>query len=326
MWCIRGTLSRNAQVLFSFVSISTGHFLTRCISRSQRAQRIKISKAVAIQEAVRKSLTKLLRPLSAFVFECGLGVSEVNSLLRTAAVQSAAMRQLEDSTRVNISGISAVTGIPRAEVSRILKSSASLTIGAIERHQNITSRILDGWHSDPHFLTADGCPRDLKIFGSGSTFEYLVKKYGQGIPIRAIIDELDRVGAIQLLTSSQKILPKMPLAIDPLITDQKIKEFDAMVDNLFPNLLSPSDAAFVEKVFVTKVWSGPALLLRRRSKPNTMALLREVQSKLATKQAKHRPRETQKVAHLSVTIVYEEARGQLAKPSLKNRRNFSRNT
>jgi hypothetical protein len=313
-------------VLLSFVNISIGHFLTRRISRSSGPQRSKILKAAAIQEAARKSLTKLLRPLSAFVFECGFSISEVNSLLRTVAVQSAATRQLEDSTRVNISGISAMTGIPRAEVSRILKSGGSLTIGAIERHQNITSRILSGWHSDSLFLTAGGCPRNLKIFGDGATFECLVRKYGQGIPIRAVIDELERVGAIQLMSSSQTILPKMPIAINPRITDQKIKEFDATVDNLFTNFLSLSNAAFVEKVFGTKVWSGPIPLLRRRTEPNAVALLRELQSRLAKKRATHRPKETQKVAQLSVTIVYKEAGAQLAKTSLKSRRNFSRNT
>jgi Family of unknown function (DUF6502) len=313
-------------VLLSFVNISIGHFLTRCISRSSGPQRSKVLKAAAIQEAARKSLTKLLRPLSAFVFECGFSISEVNSLLRIVAVQSAATRQLENSTRVNISGISAMTGIPRAEVSRILKSSGSLTIGAIERRQNITNRILSGWHSDPHFLTAGGRPRNLKIFGDGATFECLVRKYGQGLPIRAVIDELERVGAIQLVSSSQTILSKMPIAINPRITDQKIKEFDATVDSLFPYLLSPSNAAFVEKVFGTKVWSGPVPLLRRRAEPNAVALLRELQSKLAKKRAKHRPNEIQKVAQLSVTIVYKEEGAQLVKTSLKSRRNFSRNT
>jgi hypothetical protein len=250
----------------------------------------------------------------------------VNSLLRTAAVQSAAMRQLEDGRKTNFSGIAAMTGIPRAEISRILKSNGSLAIGATQRHQNITSRILSAWHTAPPFLTADGCPRDLKIFGGGATFEYLARKYGQGVPTRAIIDELERVGAVQLLTSSQKILAKMPLAINPHITDKKIKEFDAAVDNVFPNLLSPSDAGFVEKVFGTKEWSGPVPLLRRTIGPNAVALLRELQNKLALKQAKHRSKETQKVAHLSVTIVYKEEHVRLAKLSLKGRRNFKRNT
>jgi hypothetical protein len=154
----------------------------------------------------------------------------------------------------------------------------------------------------------------------------LVRKYGQGIPIRAIIDELERVGAIRLVSSSQKIVPKIAIAINPRITDQKIKEFDATLESLFPNVLRPSNAAFVEKVVGTKMWSGPVPMLRRRSGPNAVALSRVLQNKLAKKQAKHRPKETPKVAQLSVTIVYKEADAQLAKTSVKSRRNLSRNT
>jgi Family of unknown function (DUF6502) len=327
MSCIKGALSGRGKLLLPLVNIFIGKVLSRCISRSDSAQRSKISKAAAIQDAARKSITNLLRHLSAFVLDCGLSISELNSLLRTAAVQRAAMRQLEDNARVNISGIAAITGIPRAEVSQLLKSTGSLTIGTIKRRQNITNKILSAWHDDPHFLAAGGYPRDLPIFGDGATFEHLVRKYGQGIPIRAIIDELERAGAIQLLTSSQKIHPKMPKAINLRITVEKIKEFDATVNALFPNLQSPSDAAFIEKkVFGTRVWSGTVSELRRRLGPNATALLEELRRKLAIKQAKHRRKETQKVAHLSVTIVYKEVRGRLAKVSMKTRRNFSRIT
>lgn len=284
-----------------------------------------MSKAAAVQEAARKSLTNLLIPLSAFVFDCGLSISEVNSILRTAAVKSALTRQLEYSNRVSISGIAAATAISRGEVSRILKSAGSVTTGARERHQNITNRILSAWHRDPRFLTVSGRPRDLKIFGGGPSFESLVRKYGHGIPVRAILDELRWAGTIKLLTSSQKILPKMPLAINPRITPKKIKEFDASVNDFFLCLLGPSDAAFVENVSGTKVWSGPVPLLRRRFGPYAIALARELQNKLVRKQTKHRPEDTEKVARLCMTIFYGEARAQLAKRVLKNRRNFHRN-
>jgi hypothetical protein len=210
-----------------------------------------MAKAVSIQEAARKSLTKLLRPLSAFAFDCGLSIGEVNLILRTAAAQSAAVRQLENSNRVNISGISALTGIPRGEVSRILNCSGSLTTGAIQGRQNITGRILSAWYCDPRYLTADRRPRNLKIFGSGPTFESLVKAHGQGIPIRAILDELERVGAVRLLASSQKILPKMPLAINARITHKRIRQVDAATDNLFLCL-----------------WSGRVPRVRGKSGPN----------------------------------------------------------
>jgi hypothetical protein len=307
-----------------FFNIVIGNFLDKSTSDFDSAPRSKLSKAEAIQEAARKSLTKLFRPLSAFLIDCGLSISEANLILRTAAVQSAAMRQLENGNRVNISGIAAITRIPRGEVSRILNSSGSLTIGAIKGRQNITSKILSAWHRDPNYLTASRRPRNLKIFGVGPTFESLVRKYGQGIPVRAVLDELKHVGAIQLLTSSQKIIPKMSLAINPRITYKKISDLDATTDELFLRLPSFSDSAFVEKVSGTKVWSGRVPLIRRKFGANAMALLRELQTELALKKAKHHPEDEQHMARLSVKIVYSEASAELAKHSLKSRRNFRR--
>ena len=81
--------------------------------------------------------------------------------------------------------------------------------------------------------------------------------------------------------------------------------------------MSPSDAAF-EKVSGTKVWSGRVSLVRRKFGPNVIALLRELQTQLALKKAKHRPEDARKVAHLSVKIVYRETPAQLAKRSLKD--------
>jgi hypothetical protein len=304
--------------------IPIGNFLDRSTSRLASAKRSRISKAAAFQEAARKSLARLLRPLSLFVFDCGLSISEVYLILRMAAVQSAAMRQLENSNRVNISGIAAVTGIPRGEVSRILNSSGSLIDGAIQGRQNVTSGILSAWHCDPDYLTAARRPRDLKIFGNGQTFESLVRTYGQGIPIRAILDELKRAGAVQLLPSSQKIRAKMPLAIDRRIKS-KIRALDATTDDLSLCFLTPSQAAFVEKISGARVWSGRVSAVRRRFGPNAIALLRELQIKLASRIETHSPEDAQELARLSVKIVYREAHAQLAKHSLKSRRNFDRN-
>lgn len=248
----------------------------------------------------------------------------MNSILRTTAVQSAALRQLEDSARVNISGIAAITGIPRREVSRILNAGGNLVVESKERHQNIANRILSAWHQDPRFLTAGRRPRHLKLFGNGRTFESLTRIYGQGIPVRAMVDELRRVGAIELLVSSQKIFVKKPLAINPRITRKTIKDLAAGVDGLFSYSPSSSRAAFVEKVSGTKAWSGFVPLVRKKSGPNAFALLRELQNKLAIRQWKHRSEDSQKVARLAVTIVYREEPLQLGKPSLKSRRNFHR--
>ena len=246
----------------------------------------------------------------------------MNLLLRKAAVQSAAARQLANSGRINVSGISALTGIPRAEVSRILNSRGYVTPGETQVRQNITSRVLSAWHRDPDYLTADRRARNLKIFGGGSTFESLVRAYGRGIPVRAILDELKRVGAIQIMTSTQEILPKMPLAIHSRLTRKKINDFDAATD-VFLCLLSPCDIAY-RTVSGTKVWSGPVPLVRRKIAPNAIALLRELQTKLA-RRAEYRSG-IQKVVHASMKVVYSEMCREVAKNSPKGRRrNLNRN-
>jgi hypothetical protein len=233
------------------------------------------------------------------------------------------MRQVENSSRVNISGIAATTGIPRGEVSRILNSSGSLSNSAIRGRQNISSKILSAWHCDPEYLTTARRPRDLKIFGGGRlTFESLVKKHGQGIPVRAVLDELRRVGAIRLLSSSRKIRPKMSLAIDPRITYRKIGDLDAVADDVSLVLLNVSDPIFVEKVSSTKSWSGRSSLVRKKIAPNAIAVLRELQTKLESKKENNCP--AQKMARISVKLVYSEARAQLPKHSPRNRRNLDR--
>lgn len=266
-----------------------------------------------------------MEPLSAFVIDCGLRISEANLLLRRAAVQSAAARQLENSNRVNISGIAAITGIPRGEVSRILDPGSCLPTGVIQGRQNIASRILNAWHRDPNYSTATRGPRELKVFGEAPTFESLVKEYGQGIPARAIIDELTRIGAIQLLGSSEKILAKRSLAINPQITYKKIRDLEAATDDLLFYLKPPSKAAIVEKVSGARVWSGRGPPFRKRFESKTADLLRGLHIRLAHKKGKRIPSEVRMVAHLSVKIVYREAPAQLAKRSLKSRRNLRRN-
>jgi hypothetical protein len=73
------------------------------------------------------------------------------------------------------------------------------------------------------------------------------------------------------------------------------------------------------------VWSGRVSAVRRKFGPNAIALLRELQTKLASRRERDRPEDAQEVAHLSVKIIYREAHAPLPKHSPKSRRNFDRN-
>jgi len=176
-------------------------------------------------------------------------VNELHSMLREAAVRSAAGRQLEDERRINISGIAATTGISRGEISRVLKNGEIAADKVGNRRQNPINRILAAWHNDTKFLTANRLPAELDLYGRGFTFESLVRRHGRGIPVRAIFDELTRIGAVEL-SASQKVSPKMSVAVDRRITPEVIEAFGCWATDLLSARLQKvkSSNASVSKI------------------------------------------------------------------------------
>jgi Family of unknown function (DUF6502) len=199
--------------------------------RHEKQARHKKLNTAGAQSGAKAALQKLMEPLAGFACDCGLSVNEVILLLREGAVRSAARRQCQGGRRINISGIAATTGISRAEASRTLRQSYSAAGRMGDRHLSPTNRILKAWHCDPKFLTAKQEPAELKLFGRGLTFESLASKYGRGLPVRAIFDELTRIGAIEL-RASKGIVPKISVAVDRRITPQMIEVFSSGVADL----------------------------------------------------------------------------------------------
>jgi hypothetical protein len=206
-----------------------------------------------VHSAAREALAGLLEPLAGFALDAGLSIHEVETLLRIAAVRSAAKRQREVSQRVNISGIAASTGISRAEVSRILKSPERTEAPppAKVREQQATNRILSAWHEDPRFTKPNGQPAELKIFGPGATFDALVKQHGRGLPTRAMLDELARAQALEV-RPGQKVRAKALVAADRGASPQAIKAFgeraEQLLSAMLASVLDPDGHQFVTHI------------------------------------------------------------------------------
>ena len=235
--------------------------------RSSKRPRLRKSNGSSVHPAARKVLKKLLEPLSRLAFDCGFSVNELHSMLREAAVRTAAGRQIEDERRINISGIAATTGISRGEISRILKYREIATDKVSNGRQNPINRILAAWHSDTRFLTENQLPAELDLYGRGFTFESLVKRHGRGIPVRAIFDELTRIGAVEL-TASQKVFPKTSVAVDRRITPGVIEAFGGWATDLLSAELRNAESSYapVSKTARPRVTiSAEGLSKRRRN-------------------------------------------------------------
>jgi hypothetical protein len=284
-----------------------------------------------VQGAARKALLQLLEPLVGFVIDSGLSTNELHSILREAAVRTVAEKQKEVSRRVNISGIAASTGIPRAEISRILKLSADSSRRVIDRQQQSTNRVLAIWHQDPKFTTPAGKPADLKIFGRGATFEALVRNHGRGIPARAMLDELTRTGAADVL-SSGLVRVKTSVAVDRGVTPRAIRSFGdratELLSTMLQNMRNPESPRFVASISGTSVSPDVMPLVRKELARKGADFLTEIHESLYrdTTNGLGKKRHSSGGSRISVTVFCHETprkTNQTKKP-IEKRRNLRR--
>lgn len=287
------------------------------------------SDAAHVRLVAKDALRQILEPLAGFVLDSGLSTGEFHNLFREAAVRSAASKQRKTADRVNISGIAATTGIPRAEISRILKSKIPTGDPIRNTAQQSTNRILAGWHSDPKFTTAGGQPSDLKLFGRSATFDALAKKYGRGLPTRALLDELLRAGAIELLPN-QKVRAKALIAIERGVNAQMIRAYGERASDLLSTLLinmRGSDVPrFVANISDSLIQKELLPLFRKEMATKSADLLADFQESLS----RQRPVRVSKIpksrsVRIGVTIFCSEFDQKSNKSkSLPKRRNFRR--
>ena len=274
-----------------------------------------------VRVTARRALSQLFEPLTAFLIDAGLSASDMCLLLREAAVKSVAKSQLETTSRTNISGIAATTGIARAEISRILKQKAFKECPKSDRRQQPTNRILARWHDEPKYTRPNGEPATLRLYGRGNTFESLVKLYGRGIPARAILDELLRYGAVEVLPD-QRIRAKAAVAAHFSLKHQMVKSFGDSASELLSSMLSHMREA--EKAGFLATATFPATpealpVMRRELTNKTAEFLSGVRQTFAHAPRKHSTRTA------GVTVFYHEReRKNLQKVSPEIRANFRR--
>lgn len=141
------------------------------------------------------STRKLLRPLVRLLLRAGMPFGEFAEHAKGVYVE-VAMRDFRVETRKpSISRTAIITGLTRKDVSRLAAANAIDDVAGVE-HFNRAARVIQGWVQDPHFLTADGQPARLFMTTGEKSFSELVRLHGGDVPMRAVLDELLRVGAI----------------------------------------------------------------------------------------------------------------------------------
>jgi hypothetical protein len=142
------------------------------------------------------ALAHALVPVARLCLKSGMGAGELQIAAKLACVRVAA-ESARLGNRLNQSGIAAATGLTRKEVRYLagLIKSGNITAARPAAKQR-TARVLHGWRTDPEYLDRRGNPSRLPIRGPGLTFHTLVKRFGGDVTPVAVLNELERSGAV----------------------------------------------------------------------------------------------------------------------------------
>jgi hypothetical protein len=160
------------------------------------------------QQALTKTLYRVLRPLIRLLIRHGVPYRQFADVARHVYVDSAEQDFALAGRKISHARTAVMTGINRKDIAKLKDRPHPLSANALES-PSPTASIITGWINDPHFHAADGKPLALPIEDldlkapSLPTFTELVKRYCSDVPVRAILDELARIEAIEISANNR---------------------------------------------------------------------------------------------------------------------------
>jgi hypothetical protein len=149
-----------------------------------------------LTSALNAALVKILRKLAHLVLSQGLTYEHFATIAKRVFIEVAESEFPVEGRKMTTTRVATMTGIPRKEVGRLrrLLLDSDQDVG---EQRNRAAWVLTAWLRDERFLDAKNDPRELAFDGPGS-FSELVRSYAGDVTPRAISDELQRNGALEL--------------------------------------------------------------------------------------------------------------------------------
>ena len=143
------------------------------------------------------AILKLLRPLVRLSLKNGVSYKTFASLVKWAFYDVAKNEFIIEGRKQSISRVSVLTGFSRKEVKRLSETTPPANRSRDEQY-NRGARVISGWRREKSYLDRHGIPKPIPISGGKGSVDKLVKRYSGDMPTRAVLDELSRIGAIEV--------------------------------------------------------------------------------------------------------------------------------
>lgn len=235
------------------------------------------------QQSALTALTTLLRPLVRILIRLNIPFGSFAEAARQVFVQVADEEFALAGRKQSNSRVAVLTGLSRKEVLRI-KRLPEQDQSALDERFSRCARVISGWRRDPDF-SQQGQPLPLNIGGAEPSFRTLVSRYSGDMPVRAVIDELQRVGALgeddegRLSLYKAAYVPSANLAEQLAVLGNDVRDLVSTIDH---NLQSTAvDSRFQLKVAYDNLPAAAVRAFRQLSDRNSLKLLKQYDEWLA---------------------------------------------
>jgi len=150
-----------------------------------------------LEQTISAAVTRMLRPLIRILLRNGIPYSAFADLAKRVYIDVAEREFTIPGRKQSDSRVAIITGLNRKELRRVRSLPPLDDAGAAGRY-NRAARVISGWVRDPRFAGSGKEPAPLSTEGEAPTFGELVKRYSGDVPARAVLDELTRVGAVEM--------------------------------------------------------------------------------------------------------------------------------
>lgn len=151
----------------------------------------------APSHALTVAILRVLKPLVRMLLRHGVSHRTFSDLAKWVYVEVASSEFSLETRKQSTSRVAVLTGLTRKEVSR-LREQAQPDVRLQGEQYNRAARIIGAWLRDPDFRTKAGKPAVLGLHDNAAGFSELVRRYSGDMPVRALLDELLRVGAVEV--------------------------------------------------------------------------------------------------------------------------------
>ena len=156
-----------------------------------------MTKSVNNKHKLQAAVVRLLKPLVRILLRNGIPFGVFAEIARWTYVDVAFAESGLPGRKLSHSRISILTGLSRKEVSRLKDVDFPVDQEAFAKF-NRAARVIGGWVRNPRFSDFTGEPAALKFDGDDNSFSELVRSHAGDVPARAILDELVRVGTVEM--------------------------------------------------------------------------------------------------------------------------------